>query len=94
MEMRVSTQQGQDVSAKSEEKYNVVVIGGGTAGLVTAAGTAALGGRVALVERNKMGGRLSEFWLCAQQSAHRFGARDSHDSPRPRLWITQHRATV
>jgi pyruvate/2-oxoglutarate dehydrogenase complex dihydrolipoamide dehydrogenase (E3) component len=36
--------------------YNVVVIGAGTAGLVTAAGTAALGGRVALVERNKMGG--------------------------------------
>jgi pyruvate/2-oxoglutarate dehydrogenase complex dihydrolipoamide dehydrogenase (E3) component len=36
--------------------YNVVVVGGGTAGLVTAAGTAGLGGRVALVERNKMGG--------------------------------------
>src|ERR1043165_5974693 len=36
--------------------YNAVVIGAGTAGLVTAAGTAGLGGRVALVERNKMGG--------------------------------------
>jgi pyruvate/2-oxoglutarate dehydrogenase complex dihydrolipoamide dehydrogenase (E3) component len=36
--------------------YNVVVIGAGTAGLVAAAGTAGLGGRVALVERNKMGG--------------------------------------
>jgi pyruvate/2-oxoglutarate dehydrogenase complex dihydrolipoamide dehydrogenase (E3) component len=36
--------------------YNVVVIGGGTAGLVAAAGTAGLGGRVALIERNKMGG--------------------------------------
>jgi pyruvate/2-oxoglutarate dehydrogenase complex dihydrolipoamide dehydrogenase (E3) component len=36
--------------------YNVVIIGAGTAGLVTAAGTAGLGGRVALVERNKMGG--------------------------------------
>jgi pyruvate/2-oxoglutarate dehydrogenase complex dihydrolipoamide dehydrogenase (E3) component len=36
--------------------YNVVVVGGGTAGLVTAAGTAGLGGRVALIERNKMGG--------------------------------------
>ena len=36
--------------------YNVVVVGAGTAGLVTAAATAALGGRVALVERNKMGG--------------------------------------
>jgi pyruvate/2-oxoglutarate dehydrogenase complex dihydrolipoamide dehydrogenase (E3) component len=38
------------------EKYNVVVIGAGTAGLVTAAGTAGLGGRVALIERHKMGG--------------------------------------
>lgn len=36
--------------------YNVVVIGGGTAGLVTAAGTASLGGRVALIERDRMGG--------------------------------------
>ena len=41
--------------------YNVVVIGGGTAGLVTAAGTAGLGGRVALVERNKMGGDCLNF---------------------------------
>ena len=36
--------------------YNAVVIGGGTAGLVSAAGTAGLGGRVALIERHKMGG--------------------------------------
>src|SRR5258708_11929093 len=36
--------------------YNVVIIGAGTAGLVAAAGTAGLGGRVALIERNKMGG--------------------------------------
>jgi pyruvate/2-oxoglutarate dehydrogenase complex dihydrolipoamide dehydrogenase (E3) component len=42
--------------AKGEGNYNVVVIGGGTAGLVTAAGTAGLGGRVALIERNRMGG--------------------------------------
>src|SRR5512132_3268846 len=41
---------------KGEGTYDVVVIGAGTAGLVTAAGTAGLGGRVALVERGKMGG--------------------------------------
>ena len=41
---------------KGEGIYNVVVIGAGTAGLVTAAGTAGLGGRVALVERHRMGG--------------------------------------
>ena len=44
------------VAGRGEGIYNVVVIGGGTAGLVTAAGTAALGGRVALVERHLMGG--------------------------------------
>jgi pyruvate/2-oxoglutarate dehydrogenase complex dihydrolipoamide dehydrogenase (E3) component len=41
---------------KGEGVYNVVVIGAGTAGLVTAAGTAGLGGRVALVEKHLMGG--------------------------------------
>jgi pyruvate/2-oxoglutarate dehydrogenase complex dihydrolipoamide dehydrogenase (E3) component len=37
-------------------RYNLVVIGGGTAGLVCAAGAAGLGARVALVERRAMGG--------------------------------------
>ncbi len=46
---------------KGAGTYNVVVIGGGTAGLVTAAGTAGLGGRVALIERNKMGGDCLNF---------------------------------
>src|SRR5437763_16869394 len=47
--------------AKDEGTYNVVVIGAGIAGLVTAAGTAGLGGRVALIERNKMGGDCLNF---------------------------------
>jgi pyruvate/2-oxoglutarate dehydrogenase complex dihydrolipoamide dehydrogenase (E3) component/uncharacterized membrane protein YdjX (TVP38/TMEM64 family) len=37
-------------------KYNLVVIGGGTAGLVSAAGAAGLGARVALIERTLLGG--------------------------------------
>ncbi len=37
-------------------KYNLVVIGGGTAGLVTAAGAAGLGAKVALVEKHFLGG--------------------------------------
>jgi pyruvate/2-oxoglutarate dehydrogenase complex dihydrolipoamide dehydrogenase (E3) component len=36
--------------------YNLVVIGAGTAGLITAAGAAGLGAKVALVERHLMGG--------------------------------------
>jgi len=46
---------------KGEGIYNVAVIGAGTAGLVTAAGTAGLGGRVALIERNLMGGDCLNF---------------------------------
>jgi pyruvate/2-oxoglutarate dehydrogenase complex dihydrolipoamide dehydrogenase (E3) component len=46
---------------KGDGVYNVVVIGAGTAGLVTAAGTAGLGGRVALIERNLMGGDCLNF---------------------------------
>ncbi len=37
-------------------KYNLVVVGGGTAGLVSAAGAAGLGAKVALIERNLLGG--------------------------------------
>ena len=37
-------------------RYNLVVIGAGTAGLVAAAGAAGLGAKVALVERHLMGG--------------------------------------
>ena len=36
--------------------YDVIVIGGGTAGLVTASGCARLGRRVALVEKHALGG--------------------------------------
>jgi pyruvate/2-oxoglutarate dehydrogenase complex dihydrolipoamide dehydrogenase (E3) component len=39
-----------------ERCYNLVVIGGGTAGLVTAAGAGLLGGKVALIEQNLLGG--------------------------------------
>src|SRR5216110_2406723 len=37
-------------------RYNLVVIGAGTAGLVTAAAAAGLGAKVALIEKHLMGG--------------------------------------
>ncbi|MBA3817713.1 MAG: FAD-dependent oxidoreductase, partial [Deltaproteobacteria bacterium] len=37
-------------------RYDLIAVGGGTAGLVCAVGAAALGARVALVERNLLGG--------------------------------------
>ena len=44
------------VNPEPAAKYNLVVIGAGTAGLVTAAGAAGLGAKVALVERHLLGG--------------------------------------
>ncbi len=38
------------------ETYDLIVIGGGSAGLVAAGGAAILGARVALIEKNKLGG--------------------------------------
>ncbi len=44
------------VNPEPAGRYNLVVIGAGTAGLVTAAIAAALGAKVALIERHLMGG--------------------------------------
>lgn len=38
------------------ERYDVIVVGGGAAGLVTAAGSAGIGARPALIERERLGG--------------------------------------
>ncbi len=67
--------------------YHLVVVGGGTAGLVCAAGAAGLGARVALVERALLGGdclnygcvpskgviRAARAWADARAAAERFG---------------------
>ena len=44
------------VNPEPATRYNLVVVGAGTAGLVSAAGAAGMGARVALVERHLMGG--------------------------------------
>ncbi|MGH8019689.1 MAG: dihydrolipoyl dehydrogenase family protein [Opitutaceae bacterium] len=45
----------------SRQDYNVIAIGAGAGGLVASGAIAALGGRAALVERNKMGGDCLNF---------------------------------
>ncbi|MDE3152820.1 MAG: FAD-dependent oxidoreductase, partial [Gemmatimonadota bacterium] len=69
-------------------RYHLVVIGGGTAGLVSAAIAAGLGARVALIERDAMGGdclnvgcvpskaviRAARAWHDARAAADAFGA--------------------
>ncbi len=44
------------VNPEPAGRYNLVVVGAGTAGLISAAGAAGLGARVALIERHLMGG--------------------------------------
>ena len=70
------------------DRYNLVVVGAGTAGLVTTAVAAGLGARVALVERHLMGGdclnvgcvpskgiiRAARVWAAARNGAE-FGLR-------------------
>ena len=76
-------------------RYNLVVIGGGTAGLVIAAGAAGLGAKVALVERDLMGGDCLNFGCvpskamirascaaAAVRDARRFGIRVPEDGVR------------
>ena len=61
-----------------------MVLGAGTAGLVTAAGAAALGAKVALVERNLLGGDCLNFGCVPSKAllrAARFYA-DLHHGPR------------
>jgi len=74
------------VNPEPAPRYHLVVIGAGTAGLVCAAGAAALGARVALVERHLMGGdclnvgcvpskgvlRAARAWHAANKSQERF----------------------
>lgn len=44
------------INPKPAGRYNMVVLGAGSAGLVVAAGTAGLGGKVAVIEKHFMGG--------------------------------------
>jgi len=76
------------VNPQPAPRYHLVVIGAGTAGLVSAAGAAGLGARVALVERHLMGGdclnvgcvpskgviRASRAWQDVTRGRERFGA--------------------
>ena len=77
---------------KPSGRYNLVVIGAGTAGLVTAAIATALGAKVALIERHLMGGdclnvgcvpskgmiRAAKAWHAVRE-AEQFGMRVSKD---------------
>ncbi len=58
-------------------RYNLVVLGAGTAGLVSAAGAAILGAKVALIERHLMGGDCLNYG-CVPSKALIRAARAAH----------------
>jgi pyruvate/2-oxoglutarate dehydrogenase complex dihydrolipoamide dehydrogenase (E3) component len=65
-------------------RYNLVVIGAGTAGLVTAVGAATLGARVALVEKHLLGGDCLNYGCVPSKAVIRaaraaFAAREAAD---------------
>jgi pyruvate/2-oxoglutarate dehydrogenase complex dihydrolipoamide dehydrogenase (E3) component len=66
------------------ERYDLVVLGGGTAGLVAAAGAAGLGAKVALVEKELLGGDCLNYGCVPSKALlsaarHAQAARDAHD---------------
>lgn len=61
------------------ERYNLAVIGAGTAGLVCAAGAAGLGGKIALIERHLMGGDCLNAGCVPSKGIIR-AARAAHDA--------------
>ncbi|MEO5590381.1 MAG: mercuric reductase [Gemmatimonadaceae bacterium] len=82
------------VNPVAADKYHLVVIGGGTGGLVSAAIAAGLGARTALIERHWMGGdclnvgcvpskallRAARAWKEAETSRERFGGPEAAGS--------------
>ncbi len=72
------------VNPKPTGKYNLVVIGAGTAGLITAAGAAGLGAKVALIERHLMGGDCLNVGCVPSKSLIRSAraAKDARDGER------------
>src|SRR5262249_986227 len=69
---------GDWVNPTPAPRYNLVVIGAGTAGLVSAAGAAGLGAKVALVERAFLGGDCLNFG-CVPSKALLRSARPAAD---------------
>jgi pyruvate/2-oxoglutarate dehydrogenase complex dihydrolipoamide dehydrogenase (E3) component len=55
-ELRANVAPADWQNPRPQGRYNLVVLGAGTAGLVCAAGAAGLGGKVALVEKHRLGG--------------------------------------
>ena len=75
------------VNLEPAPRYNLVVIGAGTAGLVTAAGAAGLGAKVALVERDFMGGDCLNFGCVPSKAMLRAARTAAEVRGAPRMGV-------
>jgi pyruvate/2-oxoglutarate dehydrogenase complex dihydrolipoamide dehydrogenase (E3) component len=78
------------VNPQPAGRYNLVVVGAGTAGLVCAAGAAGLGARVAIVERHLMGGDCLNYGCVPSKTLIRSAraAADARDAARFGIRLT------
>ncbi len=74
----------------SNNSYDLVVIGEGSAGLVAAGGAAQLGACVALVEKKALGGHCFIYRLCTFEDPPTFSPICSRPSASERFWICGH----
>lgn len=77
-------------SPQPEPVYNLVVIGGGTAGLISAAGCAAIGGKAALIERHLMGGDCLNVGCVPSKCLIRSSRAAAETSSAGRFGLTPH----
>lgn len=85
---RVGRSAGVSAGSGFDGKYDLVVIGGGAAGLVASAGAAGLGARVALIERRMLGGDCLNFGCAPSKGWLRSARAASEASGASRFGVT------
>jgi glycine/D-amino acid oxidase-like deaminating enzyme len=81
------------VNPLPDGRYNLVVIGAGTGGLVTALLASSLGAKVALVERYLMGGGLPERRLRAFKGRDSCSSSSAGSAHSAAAWVSSRRRT-
>ena len=83
------------VNPEPKPAYHLVVVGAGPAGLISAIGAAGLGAKVALVERNRMGGDCLNVGCMPSKSLLAFTEQTDHpEFDQAFEWLRQVRAEI
>lgn len=83
------------VNPVPQNRYHLIVVGAGPAGLIAAIGAAGLGAKVALVERHLMGGDCLNVGCVPSKSLLAFTERTAYpDFDKAFAWVRQVRASI